>query len=376
MPGPRILLIDDFIPNGTIGAGVPRMVQFLRALVAANADVTVFPTAMKSIDPSFADHATPFGATIVTETSDLPGYLADCRGTLDALLISRPPNMALIKEIGAAHPSLIEGCALIYDAEALFAERKIRMAEVLGDPLQGGRAASAMESELSLADGADIVLAVSEAIAAKFRERGHPDVRVLGNAVVPQPTPRPFHARRDLLSVGLVLGDASPNADAIVWFMDKVLPILRVSLGEKIALNVAGFVDAPRVQTRAGKGMTLLGRLPDLSGVYNRARIFVAATRYASGLPLKIHEAAAFGVPCVVTPLLAEQLGWRSGKELLAAADPHAFAEACIALYRDEALWTGLRNGALARVAEDCDAGRFDHAVADLVGDIAKVSMA
>ena len=48
-------------------------------------------------------------------------------------------------------------------------------------------------------------------------------------------------------------------------------------------------------------------------------------------------EAAAYGLPVVGTDLLAEQLGWESGRELLTAppGDATAFADACVTAYRD-----------------------------------------
>jgi glycosyltransferase involved in cell wall biosynthesis len=81
--------------------------------------------------------------------------------------------------------------------------------------------------------------------------------------------------------------------------------------------------------------------------------VFIAPTRFAAGIPLKVLEAAANGVPAVVTPLLATQLAWTPGQELLTADDPQAFAEACARLFEDEALWTRIRRGALARVERD-----------------------
>ena len=41
--------------------------------------------------------------------------------------------------------------------------------------------------------------------------------------------------------------------------------------------------------------------LPPETILYDRARLFIAPTRFASGLPHKIHEAAAFGLPVVTT---------------------------------------------------------------------------
>ena len=64
----------------------------------------------------------------------------------------------------------------------------------------------------------------------------------------------------------------------------------------------------------------------DLTPLYDDARVFVAPTRYSAGISLKVIEAAARGVPIVCTPLVARQLGWISGEELLTAETPAEFA--------------------------------------------------
>jgi glycosyltransferase involved in cell wall biosynthesis len=121
------------------------------------------------------------------------------------------------------------------------------------------------------------------------------------------------------------------------------------------------------VALRAGAHLTSLGAVPDLSQVYSQARVFVAPTRFAAGIPLKVIEAAARGLPSVVTPLLAEQLGWRHEGEVLVAATPEAFADQCMRLHEDEALWERLREGALRRVARDFDPALFDQFAAGLL---------
>jgi hypothetical protein len=63
-------------------------------------------------------------------------------------------------------------------------------------------------------------------------------------------------------------------------------------------------------------------------------------------------------------PVLADQLGWRSGRELLAADDAESIAQACARLDRDPGLWHCLRSAALPRVAQDCSQSDFDTALA------------
>jgi glycosyltransferase involved in cell wall biosynthesis len=102
----------------------------------------------------------------------------------------------------------------------------------------------------------------------------------------------------------------------------------------------------------------------------------VAPTRFAAGIPLKMHQAAAFGVPVVSTTLIAELAGWRDGHDLLAASDASGFAEACARLHRDETLWTAIRNSALDRCATDCSPAAFRQSVGVILDMIAARSHA
>jgi hypothetical protein len=50
------------------------------------------------------------------------------------------------------------------------------------------------------------------------------------------------------------------------------------------------------------------------------------AHRFAAGIPLKVVEAVAAGIPAVITPLLSQQLGWSGGDPLPTAESPEQFA--------------------------------------------------
>ena len=101
------------------------------------------------------------------------------------------------------------------------------------------------------------------------------------------------------------------------------------------------------------------GRLETLDGLYRDSRVFIAPTRFAAGIPHKVHEAAAHGIPAVVTPLLARQLGWRHEREVLIGDSPESFAEQCLRLYRDADLWERISAAAREAVARDCSEERF-----------------
>jgi hypothetical protein len=96
----------------------------------------------------------------------------------------------------------------------------------------------------------------------------------------------------------------------------------------------------------------------------------VVPTRFAAGIPHKVHSAAALGVPAVVTELVRGQLGWEADEELLVASDPAGFAEACVRLHEDAALWADVRRRALERVRAECSPARFRQAIRELLSAV------
>jgi glycosyltransferase involved in cell wall biosynthesis len=108
--------------------------------------------------------------------------------------------------------------------------------------------------------------------------------------------------------------------------------------------------------------------------VYEQARVFVAPTRFAAGIPLKLCEAAAHGVPIVATSLLARQLGWHPETHLLTADTAEEFAAQCVRLYHDHDLWRHLRTNALRAVQADFDSTSFSDTVQTMLQDALEMS--
>ena len=135
--------------------------------------------------------------------------------------------------------------------------------------------------------------------------------------------------------------------------------MIQAGLDSEITLTRAGDNNLERVRQLAGPSVRVIGRLPDLTELYDSSRVFVAPTRYAAGIPHKVHEAAARGVPVVATPLLASQLGWQDGGAFLVGKDAESFAAKCIQLYASEALWTKLREAGLERIRMECSKELF-----------------
>jgi GT2 family glycosyltransferase len=365
----RILFIDDRVPIKYLGSGYPRARRLVREIVDAGYFVTLYPLRFPAElwEMTYASIPRTVEVAMGRGIEGLNHFIAERRGYYDAIVVSRPHNMELLVQLHEDLPDLLEDVAIIYDAEAVFALRDAQKARLFNDRAALARAEAAINAELALVKLADAVIAVSPADAEYFRKATPAPVHVIGNTISTAPTPRPFAARRDLLFVGAMDLEGSPNVDSVAWFVSEVMPTVRQQLDPTLALRVVGGNRAPSIQALRSRHVQLLGHVESLETQYDQARIFVAPTRFAGGIPLKIHEASAHGLPVVATRVLADQLGWRDQVELLVADDAESFARQVIRLYQDRALWETVRNGALKRVAQDCDPAAFRAGVREVL---------
>lgn len=334
---PRILILDNEVPHMFKGGGLPRARKILQAL--DQWPVTFFPLWDAEDDWRDVYGSLPRSVEVMLGYgfARLEEFLEQRRGVYDMLVVSRPPNLKALQPLRRRRPELFKGMRLIYDAEALFALREIAEAAVQKRPLTRREAQAKLDAEIRLADGAEQVLVVSERDARYFRQAGHRTTQI-GHAIkVRSNTPGPGQ-RSGLLFVGALHPD-TPNEDGLVWFLDEVMPRLARLLPQMPTLSIVGVCRSARIQKRASSTIRVLGSQDQLEPWYDAARVFVAPVRFAGGVPVKVIEAAACGVPVVASAVLARQLGWMSGREILHARDADAFARATARLLRDDALW-------------------------------------
>ncbi len=123
--------------------------------------------------------------------------------------------------------------------------------------------------------------------------------------------------------------DYPPNIDAVEWFAEAILPIVRRS-HPAAAFHVVGSNPAPRVQSlSAMNGVFVTGRVADVRPYIAHASAAVAPMRIARGIQNKVLEAMAMARPTVVTGDALSGIGAIPGKEVLLADTAESFAAAC-----------------------------------------------
>jgi polysaccharide biosynthesis protein PslH len=209
---------------------------------------------------------------------------------------------------------------------------------------------------------ADRVVAVSEADAKALRRL----VPGLVPTVVPNGVDMAFYtealppahlaqgpAEGDLVFTAKM--DFRPNVDAVLWFAQEVLPLVR-----RDALNtrfwVVGKDPHPRLAPlREDPAVEITGWVEDQRPYIAAAGVYVIPLRIGGGTRLKVLEAMAMGKAIVSTTLGCEGFDVVPGQELVVADTPADFAGAILHLLKDPAQRTRLGQAGQAFAAASYD---------------------
>ena len=212
---------------------------------------------------------------------------------------------------------------------------------------------------------ADRVVAVSQTDAAALR-RLKPD---LSPVVVPNGVDMAFYTApppildaqqapgpHDLAFTGKM--DFRPNVDAVLWFVQEVLPLLRLS-NPDLRFWVVGQNPHPRLASLADHpGVVVTGRVEDVRPYIAAAGVYVVPLRIGGGTRLKVLEAMAMGKAIVSTRLGCEGFDLVPDQELAIADTPAEFASAVLALLGDPD-----RRERIGRAARRFAGSRYDWSV-------------
>jgi glycosyltransferase involved in cell wall biosynthesis len=166
--------------------------------------------------------------------------------------------------------------------------------------------------------------------------------------------------------------DWYPNRDAVEFFVQKVLPRIRIEF-PGIKFVVAGRNPPPNFVASLSKdgNIEFTGTVPDMLPYLSRATVVVVPLRIGGGTRIKILEACATGKPVVSTTIGAEGLELTPGNQILLADEPEAFAQTTVDLLKDRARREELGRSARVVVVEKYSqkslGKRLQDALADLV---------
>jgi glycosyltransferase involved in cell wall biosynthesis len=340
---PRILFVDDNLPDPRNGAGYPRAKVFLQALVDAGCTVDHYSLAQKS-----PERLEPF-LNLHPNLRFFPG--SGIRGLRSLRLSSRVPyDMILVSRAISLQALILAGWLpaqpskrpyrVVYDSEAITSAREQLRVKLYPPSLYNRLFARPKYDEWALARQVDALTVVSEHDAALVRANLSVTPVVVSYPVEVRTHLPEYDQRRDILFVGRLTGShrKSPNIDGLLWFLTEVLPLLDASELSECTIHIVGEVNSPELLALSSGRIRFYNKVDDVTPFFDAARIFIAPARFAAGIPIKVLDSICNGVPCVATPILRYQLGM-DAMYPESFPDPVTFAQECIRLYTDRAQW-------------------------------------
>jgi glycosyltransferase involved in cell wall biosynthesis len=338
----EVVVFDDRIPTPDLDAGSARMFLLLRLLAKHYRTVLIYKG--KSLETRYERALWQEGI----ETFDLIHYTRVLKQhDFGCAIVSRPDIAHLvIRSLRRLAPKM----KIIFDTVDAHYRRLELEYQLTGDPNILRKAKHYRKVELELVRLSDVVWCTSR----PDEESLLADAPGKPVAIIPTVHPlhergRPFDEREGLLFIGNF--NHSPNSDAVEFFIESVLPLIRRSLPD-VKFDVVGS-NAPPHFEQYGSGMVCFhGYVPDIAPLFGSRRVFVAPLRFGAGVKGKIGDALSYGLPVVTTDVGAEGMGFENGKHILIANDAASFAEMVIRVYRRRELWEQLAEAGYQHISK------------------------
>jgi GT2 family glycosyltransferase len=371
--GPRILFVEDRIPEPAKGMGFVRSASVAKSLAAASGLVSVLGLHNHEWPPSSqnVDNEAPIEILTGFNINNVGSLLRSRMGMYDLIWLSRTHNLPKLKEWRRAVPEFFAKARVVLDTEALAAVRRFTYAKQVGQSLN---LPALILEELENLEGVDQICVVSEfdrqllLNALKQINLSIP-ISILGHSIPVQPVLPRYEETNEIVLLGAYSQPDSPNVDAVIWFDQAVRPLLQ-DLPEMRFVIAGSEAEAFVKSVGLKHDYRVVNNPPRLRDVYKTARVMVAPTRFAGGIPMKVHEAASYGVPVVMTELLADQLGWRQYGAGIATSAPEMMAEAIRKLVLDREAWQHCQALQTKLVAKECAPGGFDTVIRRIVAGL------
>jgi GT2 family glycosyltransferase len=224
----KILYVDDMIPHPAMGMGFRRSHAIVHSLEKLGFLVTLYPNIFfneESLKSCYQDISPSIEIILNYGHQRFPDFINERKDYYDFVWISKPHNMQCNYEHLVKYRNRFK---IIYNPADILTEKIMAKAKINADQSNTENYGAMPDTEIDLCKKADIVVAISEIDAASLRGFAINNVYVLGHTLNTQPGVLPFEKRKNLLFVGNLDNEDTPNVDASRWFVNEVLPLVKI----------------------------------------------------------------------------------------------------------------------------------------------------
>jgi GT2 family glycosyltransferase/glycosyltransferase involved in cell wall biosynthesis len=353
----RALVIDYQMPRPDCDAGSYAAIQEMRLLQALGCKVTFLAENLAYVG-AYNEQLQRMGVEVVHApfATSVEQFLEKRGREFDLVYITR---YYVARNHLPAVRQFAPGAKVLFCNADLHFLREIREAIHRGDEGAMERAIRIREEELSVMREVDLALSYNTTEHAVIVSHNGADTKVaLCPWVVDTVDFVPvFAARADIAFLGGF--GHPPNKLAVQFFARQVMPLLRKKL-KNVRFLIYGSQASEEIEALRSEAVVVKGFVEHVEQVFNTCRVFVAPLQSGAGIKGKVMDALSYGVPCVLSPVAAEGINLRHGREAMIAETPEQWAEAVAQLYLDHVLWQKVSEHALefARTFHSFEEGR------------------
>lgn len=173
--------------------------------------------------------------------------------------------------------------------------------------------------------------------------------------------------------------DYQANVDAVLWFIENVLPLLPNSL--KFVVVGANPPSRLRKISRKNSQVIVTGYVADPYEIIRSALCVVAPMITGGGIQNKVLQAMALGTVNILSPLAAIPLGGSPGQHYLVAETPSEMANLIKKIWENPTAYEAIKKNARTFVMENYSLHRFQERILEIAKEVlnsyeAKTSLA
>ncbi|GAW95741.1 MULTISPECIES: glycosyltransferase [Colwellia] len=366
---PVIVMIDRSIPKPDQDAGSYAAVQEIRLLQALGFHIIFIPDDF-TYSPKYTPQLQAMGVEVLFSPYFLHSgdALTSVLPSVSAVYITRYHYVEKhIKTIKAFSTTL----PIIFNNADLHFLREIRQANALDDEDLLQNAMKTRDREVKVMKQVDAILSYSEfehAVITSHILQSKNIHKCPWVVEVPSQSAC-FNAREGVAFLGGY--EHTANVQAVEFFIEQVMPLLREK-GEAIKVYIYGSHMPESFYQYACDDVHIKGYVESLDDVYLKHRVFIAPLFFGAGVKGKVLAAAAYGMPCVLSPIAIEATGLVHNVSALVAEHADEWAEYVSRLYFNEQEWNFIAEKQQIMVKESYS---FEKAKSMMKGILQSVSL-
>ncbi|MDT3428000.1 GT2 family glycosyltransferase [Paenibacillus forsythiae] len=344
----EVLIVDHKVPEEDKDAGSVRMLNIILLFLNKGFRVTFYSDTTPNEE--YSEYFKKIGVEIIFCNEDFESFIKARSLQFDLVWLARP-NVSLFK-LDVVR-KWIPNVKIVYDTIDLYYLRTQRQSEIENNKELENSAQLYLIEESYLARQADYTITVTEDERKRLNEidpsintfviptiHGDEDAKLI-----------PYEDREGIMFLGGY--QHSPNVDAVTWFAQEVLPLIRNKL-KGIVFYILGSNPTSEVLALQKDGeVEVVGWVKNIRPWFEKTRVFVSPLRYGAGMKGKNGQSMSYGLPIVTTTIGAEGMNMAQGQHALIADTAQQFAESVINLYQSKEVWTRISTES-KKLVSDC----------------------